>query len=172
MRPSSVGALAVALGLCLMLPVDTQAAMQPLPLSRVVATAEQAIVGRVTDAELEVGRDGQLLYEIEVVRGRQLFEIQIDAISGRVLNRRQPLIEGYWERFAERTERGVLATARPVSDILRALEERTGGRALSVSLEIHADRVFYEVELSTELGVTDIYLDPASGNRVPVVPDD
>jgi uncharacterized membrane protein YkoI len=150
----------------------TASAAQPLPLSRVTATAERAIGGQITDAELEVDRRGQLVYEIELIRSGDLFEIQIDAASGMVVSRRQPFIEGHWERFVERDERALLASARPVSEMLRALEERSDGRALSVSFEVVGGRAFYEVELSTDVGVTEIYLDPASGNRVPIVPDD
>lgn len=148
------------------------AAEPPLPLSQILVTAEQAVGGQVTDAELEIRRNGRAVYEVELIRSGNLFELDIDAASGRVIARRQPIVEGAWERLADRQERRHLANARPASAMLRALEARTGGRALSLSFETEGGRAFYEVELATQIGVTEIFLDPSTGNRLAMVPDD
>lgn len=148
------------------------AAETPLPLSQVLATAERAVGGQVTDAELEIRRDGRTIYEIELVRSGDLFELDIDATSGRIIARRQPMVEGAWERLADRQERRYLANARAASTLLRALETRTGGRALSLSFETEGGRAYYEVELASQIGVTEVFLDPATGSRLPLVPDD
>ena len=148
------------------------AAKQPLYLSQVLSIAEKDVRGQVTDAELETRRGGKLVYEIEIVHGNSLHELDVDAVTGKIIARRQPLIEGYWERFSNRAERRELASAKAASTLLRTLENRTGGRAMSISFDYEAGRAFYEVELSSEVGITEVYLEPTTGRRVAMVPDD
>lgn len=55
-----------------------------IDLSGAVQRAEQHLGGRATHAELE-RHDGRLVYAVEVVAGRQVSDVQVDAQDGRVL---------------------------------------------------------------------------------------
>jgi len=61
------------------------AAQTKTSLAQAVATAEHHVKGRATSAELERSQ-GRLVYEVEVVTGPKVFDIEIDATTGTVEN--------------------------------------------------------------------------------------
>lgn len=54
-----------------------------VPLSQAVTIAEQHLKGRAASAEFEQS-SGKLLYEVEVVAGPKVFEVEVDGMTGRV----------------------------------------------------------------------------------------
>ncbi len=61
------------------------AAKAPVTLLQALSTAEKQANGRATRGEYEHGKSGAR-YEIEVVSGAKVFDIRIDASSGKVLS--------------------------------------------------------------------------------------
>ncbi len=54
-------------------------------LTGAMQTASQSVNGKVISAEFEL-KKGQSLYDIEVIKGNQKYEVSIDANTGKVLN--------------------------------------------------------------------------------------
>lgn len=68
-------------------------AVAKISLVQAVATAETHVQGRATRAELELEKD-RPLFEIEVVDGQSaVYDIEVDAISGQLLNSRTDIAD-------------------------------------------------------------------------------
>jgi len=55
-----------------------------IPLSKAVTTAEQHVGGKASRAEYEDTKQGWA-YDVEVVSGKQVFDVKVDARTGAVL---------------------------------------------------------------------------------------
>lgn len=62
----------------------TDLAQAKITLAQAVAAAEQHAGGQATKAELE-RRQGRMAFEVEVVKGRAVSNVVVDATDGRVL---------------------------------------------------------------------------------------
>lgn len=153
-------------------PVSAEAQVAPIGITRAVAIAERATGAKAMDADLEDRSGGGLVYEVELVKGRTLHEVDIDARTGRIISLRTPRIASYWARWFDNDELQHAARARPLSQILDDLERRSRGQVLEVSFDVEAGQPRFEVEISTRAGVTDIFLDPRTGERLALVYDD
>lgn len=142
-----------------------------IPLSRAAVIAEQATGGRISEIELERSA-GKAVYEVEIVDGGTTRELTLDAANGRILHNTRARFEGYWDGIFQRGERSALPRVKKLSELLAALERRSGGTARGASFDIERGKPYYEVELVTDIGVTDVYLDAASGAQLAFVPDD
>jgi uncharacterized membrane protein YkoI len=54
-----------------------------LTLNQAVSAAEQHLKGRAASAEFE-SSSGKLLYEVEVVAGAKVFEVEVDGMTGQI----------------------------------------------------------------------------------------
>src|SRR5471030_2419935 len=61
------------------------AAKAPITMLQAASTAEKQTNGRATRAEYEQGKSGAR-YEVEVVSGTKVFDITIDAVTGKILS--------------------------------------------------------------------------------------
>ncbi|MCE1249481.1 MAG: PepSY domain-containing protein [Comamonadaceae bacterium] len=61
------------------------AAQAPITLTQAIAAAEQHVNGKAAKAEFERGKHGAAHYEVEVVQGTQVFDVQVDAHKGTVI---------------------------------------------------------------------------------------
>lgn len=163
----SAGILAAAMGGSTM----ARSAPQPMDLVRAVERAEALTKGQVMEVDLDRGRGGKLVYEIDVTDGRRLREIRIDAFNGRLLHDSVERIEGlFWRAYGNRMKD--IAGARPLSATLRELEVRTGGKVIDVDFDVEDGQARYEVELSTDTGIAGLYIDPQTGKRLDFIIDD
>lgn len=160
-------AAALALG-----PALAQAKSEPIGITRAVAIAEKSTGATATDAELDARRDGTLVYEVELATAQSLHEVDIDAKTGKILAKRTPRFASYWARWFDGDEINAAARTRPLSQLLSSLEQRTAGKVREVSFDIERGQPRYEVEIATAAGVTEIYLDPKTGERLSLVYDD
>lgn len=63
---------------------DAQAVLRAkLSLTQAVGIAEQHLKGRAASAEFEQSR-GKLIYEVEVVVGPKVYEVEVDGMTGKV----------------------------------------------------------------------------------------
>lgn len=143
----------------------------PISLSRAVQIAERATGGHVLDAELEHSR-GRTYYEVDLVRGKTLHELHIDAYTGKVIRKATPTVNGYWARWFDADRLGKATKSRPLSEILARVERQTGGQTIEASFDVEAGQPRYELEISTRAGVTDLYVNPRTGERLSMVLDD
>lgn len=59
-----------------------------ITLVQAISAAEQARGGSASRAEFETDRDGQLVYEVEVVASNEVFDVTVDALDGKILGSR------------------------------------------------------------------------------------
>lgn len=160
---------AIPLGLGIAAPAE--AAQNPIGVLRAVERAERAVKGQVVEVDLDRRAGGRLVYEIDVADGRAVREIEIDAYTGNVIANSRRLLAGWlWPIYDKALPR--VANARPLSTILRDLENRTGGKVIDVDFEVESGQPRYEVDLSTQAGIASMYLDPQTGQRLAFVVDD
>ncbi len=175
--PKCMSLFAGALCIAIALPVMAASAPRPassdspITLVRAVSIAEATIKGQVMEVDRDRRKDGRLIYEIDVVQGQTLRELEIDAYSGAVLKNRREHLEGWFWRV-NGNALSTLKEAQPLSVTLRTLEADTGGEVIDVDFDTESGQSRYEVELSTRTGVAGIYLDPRSGKRLAFVVDD
>lgn len=153
-------------------PAAAFAAAPPIGITRAVAIAEKAVGGRGTEAELDRRGDGGLVYEVELATSDTLYEVDIDARNGRVLDKRRLRLASYYARWFDSGRLESIASGRSLSQLLGDLERRSGGRVREVSFDVEGGQPRYEVEISTAAGVADIYLNPKTGERLSLVYDD
>jgi hypothetical protein len=96
----------------------------------------------------------------------------IIGVGGRIERNDRLRLLNIWSHVANRPERLSIGRAGRLSEMLGALERRSGGRAVAASFEVEGGRALYEVELVTSIGQTTIYLDAVSGAQVLHVSDD
>lgn len=146
-------------------------AMTAVGAPQAIAIAEAKTGGRAFDVETEF-RGGRPFFEVKLLNNGTLHEVQIEQSTGRVAVHRQPRFKGYWSRWTDQDERVGIQAARPMGDVLTALEQRSGGSVIDANFEIEAGQPRYKVELSTAAGIAEIYLDPRTGERLSLIADD
>lgn len=144
----------------------------PIGSADAVSIAEKHAPGRAIGVELEYNRNGSQFYEVEMSDAGKMRTIAVDAKSGAVLAQSQSRVKSLWSRWTDREENAAIGQARPLGSVLAALEQRSGGRVTEASFDVEAGQPRYEVELATDLGTTQVYLDPATGDRLSMVMDD
>lgn len=147
-------------------------APSPIGTAKAVSIAEAETGARAISIEIERTRNGNPFYEVDLTNDGDLQTLAIDAASGAVLSRSKSRVKSLWSRWTDREETAGIAQAKPLGHVLAALEQRSGGSVTEASYEVEAGQPRYEVELATDLGVTQVYLDPATGDRLSVVMDD
>src|SRR5690606_1904932 len=130
----------------------------------------KATGGQVLEAEVDTHR-GKRVYEVEVVKDARLQELVIDD-RGRIVSRSSPVVESYWKRWFHSDRMRALAAARPLSALIGRLEQQTGGEVVEASFDFERGQARYEVEVATRAGVTDVNLDPRTGERLAMLLDD
>jgi uncharacterized membrane protein YkoI len=140
-------------------------------VTRAVEIAERATGAIATDADLDRRNDGTLVYEVELATASRLYELEIDAKSGKVLSKHSPRFASEWARWFDADELRHPAQTQPLARLLGDLERRSDGKVLEVSFDVENGEPRYEVEISTAAGVTDIYLDPRTGQRLSLLDD-
>jgi uncharacterized membrane protein YkoI len=163
--PSSLIALSAVLAFSL-----SASDPRSVSLRQAVAIAERTTTGKVIEAEAQ-WREGRQAYEVDVVAGANLRRLVIST-TGRVERNDRLRLLNIWSHVADRPERRSIARAGRLSEMLTALERRSGGRAVEASFDVEGNRALYEVELVTSIGQTTIYLDAVSGAQVLHVPDE
>lgn len=144
------------------------AASNPIGVSRAVALAEERTGAGAYDAELDRDR-GRAVYEIDLARGGSLYEVHIDAATGRILSASQPRIANMLSGW---NDDEFPKTARRIAPMLAELERETSGTVREVSFDDDGGIAHYEVEIATAAGVADLRFDAATGKRMPIAYDD
>ncbi|MDO9488934.1 MAG: PepSY domain-containing protein [Sphingomonadaceae bacterium] len=139
-------------------------APQPIGATRAVAIAEKALSARALEADLDIEK-GQMVYEVELVRGGALYEARIDAMSGTLLSQDKKRMESVWAGWFDKDK--LAKATQPLSATLAALEAETGGTVEEVGFDTDNGRAVYEVELTTNAGTAEIAIDAATGKRLP-----
>ena len=137
---------------------------QPIGATRAVAIAEKALAARALEADLDIEK-GEMVYELELVRGGALYEARIDAMSGKLLSQDKKRIESVWTGWFDKDK--LAKATQPLSATLAALEAETGGKVEEVGFDTDDGRAVYEVELTTPAGTAEIAIDAATGKRLP-----
>lgn len=133
-------------------------------LTRAVDMAESRWSAHAIEAELDHER-GRSIYEIELFADDAVRHVWLDAESGETVRESQPRIENSWRGWFDE-ELARAGNGQRLATLLAALERSTGGRALEANFEVERGRAFYEVEIATDAGVTEVHLDAGTGERL------
>ena len=148
------------------------AALELIPILRAVEIAEAEGKGQVVEVDLVTRRNGDIVFEVDVATKNDIREVEIDARAGKVLqqspSRFETLVMRYWDKGSLPN----LKTAKPLSEIIEAVERDSGGRVIDVDFEHEDGQSRYEFEVATNAGVASFYVDPTTGRRLSFVIDD
>lgn len=144
----------------------------PMPVGRAIEAAEAATGARAFDADTDTDRQGRLVWEIELSDGKRGYEVHVDAVTGAILKNKSSRTARIDAGSDAREAWAVVKDGPSLGPILDQLESETGGRVLDAQFDTEAGQARYEVEISTRAGVTDIYLDPRTGERLISVYED
>lgn len=140
-------------------------APQLIGATRAVAIAEKALSARALEADLDHEK-GQMVYEVELVRGGLLYEARVDATSGKLLSQGKKRMESVWAGWFDKDK--LSKASQPLSATLAALSKpRPAARSRRSASTPTRARAAYEVELTTAAGTAEIALDAVTGKRLP-----
>lgn len=130
-----------------------------------VSVVEKKYGGKVTDVEFEID-DGHPEYEIEYEQDNQRYEVELDAVSGKVLDHELE------DDDNEDHKNVKMATISFDEAITIALQEQRG-YVTEIELD-HDDsqQLIYEIEIETENGEVEIDIDAMTGAILEVEHDD
>ncbi|MEX3313925.1 PepSY domain-containing protein [Sulfitobacter sp. PS-8MA] len=135
-------------------------------MTRAIEAAQAQFDGGVLEAEIET-EDGRLIYEIDMVRGSDVYELAVDAQTGDVLSQSEERLTSFLSGLFQEDE---LRAAGDSGDILmKALAdlEATGVTQIEeLSLDEEDGRMVYEIELTDASGEREILIDAATGETV------
>lgn len=155
----------------LAVPAVAQIRAAPLiGITKAVAAAERALPGHALEAELDA-RGGRQVYEIELLSGRSLHEVLIDARTGRMVGKAPIRAESLWRRWFDSDWNATIAGSRPLAPRLAALERQSGGKVREVGFDVEGGIPVYEVEIAAAAGVTEVHIDARSGERLTMFDD-
>ena len=138
----------------------------PLSMTRAIEAAQAQIDGGVLEAEIET-EDGALIYEIDMVRDGEVYEVTIDAQSGEVLSQSEEQLTGFLSGLFQQDElRAAEAAGDSLLQTLTTLEGAEGAQIEELTLEEEDGRMVYEVEFTEAAGAREIMIDAATGERL------
>lgn len=140
-------------------------------ITQAVATAEKALSANAMEAELDT-RGGRLVYEVDLMRGDTLLEALIDARTGKLVSATKPRFGSFWQSWFDFDVEAFSRSARPLAPRLAALERESGGRVQEVGFDADGGMPLYEVEIATQAGVAEVYIDVRNGERLAMNYDD
>ena len=137
-----------------------------ITMAEAIAAAQARVPGGVWEAEIET-RDSRRIYEIELVSGGRVHEVQVDAMNGQVLATEEEPIEGKLKQwFAEGRMQAAESAQNVLALTIPEIEKQMGGRVTEVSLEREDGRIVYELEVETAGGERDIQIDASTGQNI------
>lgn len=161
-----------AFAACLSLPAFARPGDDRLVgVTRAVISAEHNLSARAIEVELE-SRSGQLVYEVDLVRGTTLHRVTVDARSGKLLTVEKPRIENWLRAWIDADRLRAGGKASPLGARLSALEQQSGGEVKEVEFDLRHGKVIYDIELATAAGIGEVQIDAQTGRRLELAYDD
>lgn len=132
-------------------------------LASAIEAAKGRLDGGVLEAELET-RDGNLVYEIDLVADGSVHQAIVNAQTGEVVSLEEQTLTGTWAKWfdADRLQAAQGASGT-LADALASAEQQVGGQVTEASLEEENGRLFYEVEVETAQGDQEALIDTGTG---------
>ncbi|MDZ4370454.1 MAG: PepSY domain-containing protein [Phenylobacterium sp.] len=148
-------------------PVAAQVVRPKFTLAQAVAIAERDLGARAYDAEFDMDL-GDMVYEIDLVKNGKPLEVNVDAVTGRIVRQSTPL-RAHLPIVGEHLKAAQTAP-RTLSQTIAAVEEATKGKVTEIGLERRGGRHYYEVEL---VGAQDrdVLVDVRTGAIMPLIGD-
>lgn len=135
-------------------------------MTRAIEAAQAQFDGGVLEAEIET-EDGRLIYEIDMVRGSDVYELAVDAQTGEVLSQSEERLTSFLSGLFQEDE--LRAASDSGDTLMKALAdlEATGVAQIEeLSLDEEDGRMVYEIELTDASGEREMLIDAASGETV------
>ncbi|MFC3052523.1 PepSY domain-containing protein [Kordiimonas pumila] len=137
-----------------------------ISLTHAISIAEDRIKAQAIEAKMATS-DNKVVYEIDLLHTGKLYEITMDAENGDFLKAKTPMLEGLWHKLLHPNRLKIAETLEPLSKMLQAFEQKTGGSVQQVALYLDDDQPFYGIKLQTDAGIADIELNALTGERTP-----
>ncbi len=153
---ASIGAYAAKSG--------TSGKVEAFQNSRVTATqaigvATRKVTGQASEVDFKY-KNGKSYYEVEVVSGSQKHEIQVDAVTGTILNTK---VEAGKDKDKAKPQ-----VAISLQQAISAAEAKTKGKAQEADLKNKDGQIYYKVETITGTQKHDVKVDANNGQILAV----
>lgn len=157
--------LTLAAAAALALPASAQVVRPEITLAQAVETAESQFGARAYDAEFDMDQ-GDMVYEIDLVKDGRPMEVVIDARTGHVVRQSKPFI-GRLPIVGDKLK-AAQSAPRTLSQTITMVEAATKGRVAEIDLERRGGRHYYEMEL---IGAPDreVLVDVRTGAITPLI---
>lgn len=138
--------------------------VQTLDLTDAIAKAETHSEGKAIEAETELHR-GRHVFEIDVISGKSIKTVLLDAETGVVIDVKKDLLETNYMRIFHRNR---LATYRgselDLSTFIKAVETKLSAEVESANLDTDDGVLYVELDVLTVEGRREVVVDPATGS--------
>ena len=127
-------------------------------VSQAIAIAEQYAGGKANQAQFTSKR-GQSFFEVEVISGTKIMDVQVDAHSGTVIGSK----EDKPDSDKDEIEANALNTPVSLLQAIDTAEQQVGGKVRKVELEHERSTLVYDMEVINGIKVMDVTVDAHSG---------
>lgn len=132
---------------------------------KAIDITQETFSGIVTELELEK-EDGRLIYDVELISGREKAEIEIDAYTGEVLviEIKTKNSNKYGNKLQSKGNKSLLDAQRAIDIAQDAFD----GRVTELELDREDGRLIYEIELKSEQQKAEVEIDAFTGETLKV----
>ncbi len=135
---------------------------QSISLKEALQIASTELNGKIIEAESDTF-SGARVYEVEILDGKTLREVKIDAQTGTILSVRNKRLNSLVSRLTQDDDMKVAQmTNVSLYDYLVAVENKTGGEVNEISLDSENGRVYIEMTVLTNGVEQDVTVDPTN----------
>jgi uncharacterized membrane protein YkoI len=133
-----------------------------MSLPQAIQTAEKHASAKAVSAEFDT-ESGKGVYEIEVLKGKDIVKYKVDANTGQVVDAGKETFESLFNRVKPEDIEGAKVT---LEQAIGAAEKQLGGKAIKAEVERKSDRVQYEVDVLVGNDTKTVKIDGVSGQAV------
>lgn len=133
---------------------------QSIGLKKALQIASSEVEGKIVEAETD-SFGGARVYEVDVLDGKTVKQVKIDAQTGRIMSVRGKRISSIVSRLAQDSDMKAAQTTNvSLYDYLVAVETKTGGEVSEIGLDSENGRVYIEMTVLTNGTEQDVTVDP------------
>jgi uncharacterized membrane protein YkoI len=131
-------------------------------LPKAIQAAQEHAGAKAVSAEFET-ESGKGVYEVEVLKGKDIVKYKVDATTGQVTDAGKNTFESLFNRVKPED---IGAAKVTLEQAIGAAETQAGGKAIKAEVERESGRVEYEVDVLVGNDTKRVKIDGVSGQAV------